>query len=481
MEYEAVIGMEIHAELETETKLFCGCSARFGGEPNTQTCPVCLGLPGSLPVMNRKAFDYAVIAALALNCEITRDLDFDRKNYYYPDLPKNYQISQLYNNIGTNGYVDIPTDSGPARVGIWNVHLEEDAGKLTHSETPGEDYSLVDLNRTGRPLLEIVSAPDMRTLDQIEAYMKSIRNILLYLGISDCKIQEGSLRFEAGISVRPKGQQEHNPRVEVKNLGSITAAVRAAAYEIERQTEALRSGGTTSQETRLWDDGLRRTEVMRSKEDAQDYRYFPEPDLPRFRIEEDHLAALRALIPELPVARRERFMSRMGLSAYDAGVLTEDREVADYFERVAAACGAPKSAANWVANTVMAALNERRMTIAEFPVAPEALGELVRMVEDGQVSVGVARDEVFAEMLASGASPGEIVKAKGLTQISDESALEEIVRRVVAGNQTSVEAWQGGKKQALNALIGPVMRETRGKANPQVVRALLAKVMQEGR
>ena len=478
MEYEAVIGMEIHAELETETKLFCGCSTRFGAEPNTQTCPVCLGLPGVLSVTNRRAFEQSVKVAIALNCEIARDTHFDRKNYYYPDLPKNFQTSQLYRNLGTGGHVEIFTEEqGFSRVGIWNVHLEEDAGKLEHSETPGEDYTLVDLNRAGTPLLEIVSAPDMRTAEEVEAYMKTVRNTLLYLGVCDCKIEQGSLRFEAGISVRPVGQESYNPRVEVKNLGSITAVLRAVAYEVERQTEVFRSGGTTAQETRLWDDARRRTEVMRTKESAQDYRYFPEPDLPPFRIAEERLSELTAEIPELPTARRRRFMETMGLSPYDAGVLTDERAVGDYFEKVATVCGSPKSAANWVANTVMAALNERRIAIGDFSLKPEALGELIRVVEDGKIGVNVARDKVFPAMIESGRSAEAIIEEQGLAQISDAGALEAVVRKVVEANPTSVEAWRAGNKKALNALIGPVMRETQGKANPQVVRQLLEKAL----
>ena len=479
MQYEAVIGMEIHAELKTESKLFCACSAAFGAEPNAHTCPVCLGMPGTLPVMNRAAFDHAVKAAVALNCRVARRLHFDRKNYYYPDLPKNYQISQLYENIGTDGWLEIPLGGEYKRVGIWNVHLEEDAGKLLHSDSPGEDYSLVDLNRAGVPLLEIVSAPDMRTCEEAEAYMKTVRNLLLCLGVSDCKIEEGSLRFEAGVSVRPKGEGAFGPRAEIKNLGSITAVLRAVEYEIARQTKTLEAGGQNEQETRLWNDALRRTERMRGKEHAHDYRYFPEPDLAPFSIAEERLEAMQAEIPELPVPRRQRFEREMGLSGYDAGVLTEDRALADYFEATAAECGSPKAAANWVANTVMGHLNEQRAAVADFPLPPAALAELVRIVENGTISVAVGR-EVFAEMLQSGASASQIVESKGLAQISDESALEEIVRRVVdQASEKILQDWKDGKQKALNALIGPVMRETKGKANPRVVKELLERTLRE--
>ena len=478
MEYEAVIGMEIHAELDTESKLFCGCSTRFGAEPNTQTCPVCLGMPGVLPVMNQRAFDLAVKAALALDCQITLDLNFDRKNYYYPDLPKNFQISQLHRNIGVAGQVAVPTDDRLKCVGIWNVHLEEDAGKLIHSDTPGDNYSLVDLNRTGVPLLEIVSAPDMRSMDELEAYMKTVRNILLYVGVSDCKIQEGSLRFEPGVSVKPAEQDELGPRVEIKNVGSITMVLRSVEYEIHRQTRVLQEGGANRQETRLWNDALKRTEPMRTKESAQDYRYFPEPDLAPFRITDADLQRLSAEIPELPVARRERFIQDLGLSAYDAGVLTDDRPLAEYFEAVVAQGASAKSAANWVANSVNAALNEQRTSIEAFPIAPVRLGKLVRLIDDGKISVAAGR-EVFAEMMGSDKGPDAIVEEKGLSQISDASAIKGIVSKVVAGSPQIVADWKAGKKKALNALIGPVMRETRGKANPQVLRQLLQKALDE--
>jgi len=476
MDYEAVIGIEIHAELETESKLFCGCSTRFGAEPNTQTCPVCLGLPGVLPVMNRRAFEYAVKAALALNCSIARDLNFDRKNYYYPDLPKNYQISQLYKNIGIDGYVDVPAGDRLKRVSIWNVHLEEDAGKLVHSEAPGEPFSLVDLNRTGTPLLEIVSGPDMRNVDELEGYVKTIRNVLLYLGVSDCKIQEGSLRFEPGVSVKPADADKLGPRAEIKNVGSVTAALRAVQFEIARQTQVLQEGGTNSQETRLWNDALRRTEPMRSKESAHDYRYFPEPYLVPFHIAEGEMERLRNEIPELAVAKRQRFIEQLGLSAYDAGVLTEDRGVADFFEQVVEVCGSPKGAANWVANNVSAVLNERQTAISDFPIRPDRLGRLVRMIEDGKISVAAGR-QVFSAMLESEENPDRLVESMGLTQVSDASALEGLVGKVVFENPATVADWKAGKKKALNALIGPVMRETRGKANPQIVRQLLEKAL----
>ncbi len=479
MKYEAVIGAEVHAELATETKLFCGCRTAFGASPNTQTCPVCLGMPGVLPVMNRKAFEFALKIALALNCRVDEVTSFDRKNYYYPDLPKNYQISQNHRNIGREGFLDIVVDGALKRVNIWNVHLEEDAGKLVHPEGASDAGTLVDLNRTGTPLLEIVSAPDMRNAAEVESFMKTLRNILLYTGVSDCKMQEGRLRFEPSISLRPAGEQKLGARVEVKNVGSITAVVKAVEYEIERQTKALEAGEKLTQETRLWDDHASRTVSMRRKETSADYRYFPEPDLVEVRISEEWKARVRGTLPELPVPKRLRFRERYGLGDYEAAVLTEDRALADYYEAcVAAGEASPKAVANWMINDVLRHLNETRVEIAQFPCAPARVAALAGLAEKGTISLGTAR-EVFTEMVASDRDPAEIVKAKGLAQISDESFILEVVNRVLAANARSVADYKAGKKAAFNALIGPVMRETKGKANPQVVRQLLEKRLAE--
>ena len=473
MPYEAVIGIEVHGELDTRTKLFCGCATTFGAPPNTQTCPVCLGLPGVLPVMNRRAFEYALKIALALNCTVDRATTFDRKNYYYPDLPKNYQISQSYHNLGRDGYLEILVDGEVKRVGIWNVHLEEDAGKLLHSEKSGENYSYVDLNRAGQPLLEVVSAPDMRNAAEMDAFMRALRNVLLYTGVSDCKMQEGKLRFEPSVSLRPVGQTEFGARVEVKNLGSISAAVKAVEFEIQRQTGILENGQQLSQETRLWDERLGRTIAMRRKETSADYRYFPEPDLVPVEIEEGRMDELRRSLPELPVARRLRFQEKLDLGEYESGVLTEDRALADYFEEcVRAGAASPKAVANWVINDMLRLLNEREISVADFPCPPERIAALAGMVEKGELSVSTARD-VFAEMIETDKAPAEIVKAKGLAQISNESAIAEVVDRVLADNSQAVADWKAGKKAAFNALIGPVMRETKGKANPKVVRGIL--------
>ncbi len=472
MPYETVIGIEVHAELDTRTKLFCGCSTAFGAPPNSQTCPVCLGMPGTLPVMNRQAFEFALRAAVALNCRIAPAAAFDRKNYYYPDLPKNYQISQSDRNLGEKGFLDILLDGRTTRVAIWNVHLEEDAGKLIHPDT-GERATLVDLNRAGRPLLEIVSAPDMRSSAEVNAFMRTLRSVLLYTGVSDCKMQEGKLRFEPSISLRPEGSTELGARIEIKNVGSISAVVKAVEYEARRQAEAIDRGETLSQETRLWDERLNRTLSMRRKETAADYRYFPDPDLVEIEIDDAWLQRVRETIPELPTAKRLRFRDALGLSAYDAEVLADDRALADYFEAVLADGPiSPSATAKWVINDLLRWLNENAAGIADFPCPPAHLAALVRMQEEGKLTINTAR-EVFSEMVRTGADPVRIVENKGLTQISDGNAIAAIVDRVLLGNPQAVADWQAGKKAAFNALIGPVMRETKGKANPKLVREAL--------
>jgi aspartyl-tRNA(Asn)/glutamyl-tRNA(Gln) amidotransferase subunit B len=475
MQYEIVIGLETHAELLTETKLFCGCLNRFGAPPNTLVCPVCLGLPGVLPVLNKRGLEMALRAALALNCQINQFTAFDRKNYYYPDLPKNYQISQNYLNLGVEGYLEIRCDGQKKRVRIHNVHLEEEAGKLVHPESAlgGEaDYSLVDFNRAGVPLLEIVTYPDMRGLEEVEAYMNTLKNVLLYTEVSDCKMEEGSLRFEASISLRPTGQERLGNRVEIKNLNSMKAVLKALEYEVERQKEVLESGGLVAMETRLWDELQERTERMRTKEEAHDYRYFPEPDLTPVVIEERWLEELRATLPELPLARRERLVARLGLSDYDAGVLTEDKAITDYFERCVALHDSPKVVCNWVTNYVQRELKERRLEIRDFPVGPDTLVELIRLVETGQVSMPVAK-EVFAEMVETGKKAPQIVQERGLLQISDRTRLEHTIQEVLAENPAALADYKRGKKTALTFLVGQIMRKTKGKANPQMVNELL--------
>ena len=472
MEYEAVIGLETHVELATRTKMFCGCSTQFGSGPNTQTCPVCIGMPGVLPVANQQAIEFALEVALSLHCRIEPVTHFDRKNYYYPDLPKNYQISQNCSNLGAGGYLDIEVDGETKRIRMDNVHLEEDAGKLVHGQDPSLDVSMVDLNRAGTPLLEIVTEPDMRSPGEVQAFMNTLRSTLLYLVVSDCKMQEGRLRFEVSVSLRPKGAAELGNRVEVKNVASVKAVVRATEYEIERQGELLRAGKEVPRETRLWSDDLARTEHMRSKEEAQDYRYFPEPDLVPIEVARDQLDALAESLPELPLARRKRFRDRLGLSDYEAGVLTADKSVADYFEACLDSHDAPKSVCNWVTNDVLRELNERGLAAGEFVVQPDMLTELIKTQEAGEVSVAQAR-EVFAEMAATGKRAAVIVEEKGLSQISGEGELLEVVRAVIDANPKAADDVRNGKKKAIGFLIGQIMRETKGKASAPVVTQIL--------
>jgi len=467
MKYEVVMGLETHAELDTESKLFCGCSTKFGSEPNTQTCPVCLGLPGVLPVMNKKAFEHSLKAALALNCEISNFTNFDRKSYYYPDLPKNYQISQNYFNIGNNGYVDIVVKGNEKRIGIHNVHLEEEAGKLVHPETSGANYSLVDFNRAGLPLLEIVTQPDMRSVEEVESYMQTLRNILLYIGVSDCKMQEGSLRFEASVSLREKGSNTLGNRVEIKNLNSMKAVIKVLTYEIFRQTALLDKGENILMETRLWDDIDSVSRRMRSKEEAHDYRYFPEPDLVPVWIDQKWIDETRTTIPELPVSRRQRFVNEYTISDYDAGILTEDRSLADYFEEcVKMSQDSPKELSNWIINDVLRELNERKTNVQDFAISPKMLVELIKIKPT--IGSSIAKD-VFVEMINTGESAASIVKEKNLTQMDDVSELNDIVAKIIENNPKAAEDYSHGKKSALTFLIGQTMKITRGKANPKIL------------
>ena len=472
MKYEVVIGLETHAHFLTASKMFCGCSTKFGAPPNTQTCPVCQGLPGVLPVVNRTAFGLGLKIALALDCEIAPVTQFDRKNYYYPDLPKNYQISQNYNNLGVNGRLDLELEDHTRRVGIWNVHLEEDAGKLEHPEDTGANYTAVDLNRTGTPLLEIVSAPDMRSAEEANVYMNELAALLRHLEISDCKMQEGSLRFEAGISVRPVGTEALGNRVEVKNLNSMSSVVNAIEHEVERQVAMCESGETVPSQTMLWNVQRGATEPMRSKEEAKDYRYFPEPDLVPIEITQEWLDEIRAAMPELPAARRRRFVSDYALPKYDAAVLVENKAVADYFEECARAGAEPKPASNWIMGEVLRELNERKCEVGGLAVTPQMLAELIAMLKGGQVSNNIAK-EVFAEMAATGKQAGAVVEEKGLTQISDTGELEAAVKKVLADNPQAADDLKAGKKQAKGFLIGQVMRASKGKANPKIVGDLI--------
>ena len=472
MKYEVVIGLETHAELATATKLFCGCSTKFGADPNTQVCPVCLAMPGVLPVMNKNAFEYAMKAAAALRCKIDSYTNFDRKSYYYPDLPKNYQISQNYHNLGVDGFMDIEVKGTVKRVRIHNVHLEEEAGKLIHPEETGADYSLVDFNRAGVPLLEIVSYPDMRTVDEVESYMQTLRKVLLYTEISDCKMQEGSLRFEASISLRLKGVETLGNRVEIKNLNSMKFVIKAIEYEASRQAELLDRGETIDRETRLWDEIHEKSVRMRSKEEAQDYRYFPEPDLLPVLIDEKWLSAINATIPELPLARKQRFVDVLKLSDYDASLLIEDKILADFFEECVRGLNRPKILCNWITNDLLREAKERKLEIGQLKVKPAQLVSLVEIVEKGTIS-GTTAKEVFAEMIQTGKDPQKIVEEKGLLQISDEGLIGSVVDKIISGNPGVIDDYKKGKKNALAFLVGQVMKETKGKANPKMVNELL--------
>ncbi|GAV26262.1 aspartyl/glutamyl-tRNA amidotransferase subunit B [Carboxydothermus islandicus] len=472
-EYEAVIGLEVHVELKTNTKIFCNCSTEFGGDPNSHVCPVCLGLPGVLPVLNKKVVDYAIKAALALNCEVAEYCKFDRKNYYYPDLPKNYQISQYDLPLAKNGYLEIEVDGQVKRIGITRIHMEEDAGKLVHQGnlalTP---YSLVDYNRTGVPLIEIVSEPDIRTPEEARLYLEKLRAIIQYTGISDCRMEEGSLRCDANVSVRPKGQKEFGTKTEIKNMNSFKALQKALEYEIARQIEILEEGGRIIQETRMWDESRQVTLSMRSKEEAHDYRYFPEPDLPPVVIDREWLEEIRATLPELPDARKKRFVEQYGLTPYDAHVLTLTRELADYYEEAAKGYSNPKAVANWVINELLRLLNAAGKEITECPIKPGQITKMLELLDKGTISGKIAKT-VFEEMFSSGKDPEVIVKEKGLVQITDLGELEAVVDKVIAENPKAVEDYKNGKEKALGFLVGQIMKETRGRANPEAVNQLL--------
>lgn len=479
MKYEAVIGLEVHTELQTKTKIFCSCRTSFGADPNTNVCPVCLGLPGVLPVLNKKVLEYAVRAGLALNCEISRFSKFDRKNYYYPDLPKNFQTSQFDLPICEHGYLDVEVEGEKRRIRITRAHMEEDAGKLVHHGTSitDSDYSLVDYNRTGTPLLEIVSEPDMRSAKEAVAYMEKMRAILQYVGISDCRMEEGSLRCDANVSVRPVGQKELGTKTEIKNINSFKGVERAIEYETMRQAELLEDGGKVVQETRTWDEKEGVTKSMRTKEEANDYRYFPEPDLVPFTVSDEYIENIRKSLPELPDARKERYMKEFGLSSGDAVFMTNDKATADYFEAAVDAGADPKACVNWLMGEFASQLSTDGIEIAKAPVSAENLAALLKLISKGTISGKIAK-KVFATMWKEGGNPEEIVKAQGLVQISDTAELSKLVDEVVGKNPKAVEDFKAGKKKAVGALVGQIMKATKGKANPRVINELLNKKLQ---
>jgi aspartyl-tRNA(Asn)/glutamyl-tRNA(Gln) amidotransferase subunit B len=472
MIYEVVIGVEVHAQLRTKSKLFCGCGTMFGLTANSQTCPLCLGLPGTLPVLNQAAVEMAVRAGLALNCTIAANNLFARKNYFYPDLPKGYQISQYEAPICEHGWIEIAANEGKRRVRIRRAHLEEDAGKSVH--VAGMNGSRVDLNRAGTPLLEIVTEPDLRSADEVVAYLKSLRDVLMYLEVCDGNMDEGSFRCEPNLSLRPLGQKEFGTKVELKNINSFKFVKDAIEYEIKRQTKVLSEGGKINQETRLWNLNRGETVVMRSKEEAHDYRYFPDPDLVPLKLEKEWIEGCRKHVTELPAARLQRFVSEFALSEYDAGVLTASKAVADYFESCVRLFNQPKTVSNWVMGELTREWNNSGTDASASPVSPERLVSLLQMVEKGTVSLKVAR-EIFPEVYSSGKAPEQIVQEKGLIQVSDEGALDKIIDEVLAKNPTQVAQFKEGKQQVLGFLVGQVMKASGGKANPGKVNELLRK------
>lgn len=474
-EYETVIGLEVHVELATHTKIFCGCSTAFGGRPNTHTCPVCTGMPGSLPVLNRQVLEYAVSVGLAMNCDITRYCKFDRKNYFYPDNPQNYQISQLYLPICRNGYVEIDTPEGSKQIGIHEIHMEEDAGKLIHD--PRENCTLVDYNRSGVPLIEIVTEPDMRSPREVIAFLEKLRLIIQYLGASDCKLQEGSMRVDVNLSLREKGTAALGIRTEMKNLNSFHAISRAIEGERERQADLLEEGRTVVQETRRWDDAEGRSHAMRSKEDTQDYRYFPDPDLVPIHISQEYLESLRARQPEFRTEKMARYKKEYDIPDYDIEIITGSKHMADLFEAAAALCGQPKKVSNWLMGETLRLLREQEMDPQDIRVSPGHLAALIDLVEKKEISGSVAK-QVYEVMFDRDVDPRQYVEEQGLKTVNDESALRRAVEEVIASNPQSVEDYCGGKEKALGFLVGQTMKAMKGKADPASVNKLLRELLQ---
>ena len=475
MPFEPVIGLEVHAQLKTATKIFCGCSTEFGAPPNTHTCPVCLGLPGVLPVLNQKVVEYALRMALATDCKIAGTSRFARKNYFYPDLPKGYQISQYELPLAVEGHVDIDVDGRTKRIGLTRIHMEEDAGKLVHSDN--RPVSLVDLNRAGTPLMEIVSEPDLRSAEEAGAYLRSLRALIRWIGVGDGNMEEGSFRCDANVSIRPQGSNTLGTRTEIKNLNSFKHVEKAIAFEIARQSDILLEGGAIVQETRLWDPEKGGTHAMRGKEEAHDYRYFPEPDLLPLVIDPQWVERIRSALPELPAQRRARFIETLGLPDYDAGVLTSGREIADYFEACLEAFNQPKPVSNWIMGPLLGLLNAESKTIEQSPIPPAGLAELLQLIDSGQISGRIAKT-VFDEMAATGRSARQIVAEKGLSQVSDSAALEAEIDKIITANPDEVARYKTGNRKLMGFFVGQVMKATQGKANPKLVNEILGRKLE---
>ncbi len=465
-DYEVIIGLEVHAELSTKTKIFCSCPTAFGAAPNTHTCPICMAMPGTLPVLNEKVVEYAVKAGLATNCEISRNSKNDRKNYFYPDLPKSYQISQFDKPLCEHGYVEIEINGEKKKIRLTRIHIEEDAGKLNHNEFGGG--SLVDLNRAGVPLIEIVSEPDLRSAEEVEQYLRKLKSILEYIEVSDCKMQEGSLRADVNVSVRKKGETKLGTRTEMKNMNSFRSIVRAIEYEVDRQIDVIENGGKIDQETLRWDDVSGKTFPMRDKEDAQDYRYFPDPDLVAIKLSEEYIENIKNSLPELPESRKERYLQEYKLSEKDAKLITASKYLSDLFEEAVKVCNNPKAVNNWIISDISRILNETEMEPIQIPFDAKQLGKLVVLIDKGTISSSIGK-KVLVELFENPRDPEDIIKEKGWIQISDEGAIKEVVLKILENNPQSIADYKGGKDKALGFLVGQAMKETKGKANPQML------------
>lgn len=475
-DYEVVIGLEVHAELSTKTKIFCSCPTEFGGAPNTHTCPICMAMPGTLPVLNEKVVEYAVKAGLATNCHISKDSKNDRKNYFYPDLPKSYQISQFDKPLCEKGFIEIETEKGIKTIRLTRIHIEEDAGKLNHDELGGG--SLVDLNRAGVPLIEIVSEPDLSSAEEVEKYLRKLKSILEYIEVSDCKMQEGSLRADVNVSVKRKDTDKLGTRTEMKNMNSFRSIVRAIDYEVERQIDVLEDGGKIDQETLRWDDVSGRTFPMRDKEDAQDYRYFPDPDLVAIKLTDDYIENVGKMLPEMPESRKQRYLEEYKLSEKDANLLTSSKYLSDLFESATKVCNNAKAVNNWIISDISRKLNEKEIEPNEIPFTAEQLGELVILIEKGTISSSIGK-KVLEELFENPAKPEAIIKEKGWIQISDEGAIREVVLKIIDQNAQSVADYKSGKEKALGFLVGQAMKETKGKANPQMLNEMFIEELQK--